>query len=256
MFFHYQSITIYYEKYGSSKQSIIILPGWGDTRNTFNFLIQHLKTKYTIYIVDYPGFGRSPIPNTTLSINDYGELFYNFLDSLSVSKPIIIAHSFGGRITSLLLGKYHYPIKKVILFDVAGIKRRKSFKVFFKEKIYKLLKKISSIFSLEKQTKWKDFLLLCFASSDYQSLPDSMRKTFKNIISEDLRKYYKQINCDTLIIWGKNDQDTILKDAYYLRKHIINSELIIYHHATHYSYLCYPILTVKIIEEFLKENQV
>ncbi len=56
MFFEYNNISLYYEKYGNSKNVIIILPGWGDTRKTFNYLIDLLKDYYTIYILDYPGF--------------------------------------------------------------------------------------------------------------------------------------------------------------------------------------------------------
>ena len=79
-----------------------------------------------------------------------------------------------------------------------------------------------------------------------------MHETFKNIINEDLSIHYKNIYQETLILWGEKDQDTPLKNAYKLKKLISNSELIIFENASHYSYLNYPYLTLKIIEEFLK----
>ena len=43
MYYKNGSFEIYYEKYGNKKNTILILPGWGDTRKTFNYLIDNLK---------------------------------------------------------------------------------------------------------------------------------------------------------------------------------------------------------------------
>ena len=244
--------TIYYEKHGQNKNTILILPGWGNTRKTFNYLINNLKEKYTIYILDYPGFGNSKIPNKTLTIYDYAEIINKLIKELNITNPVIISHSFGGRITSLLISKYKLKVKKLILIDVSGIKTKKSLKIYFKEKLYKLLKKIIKLFPKGKRNYLKQKLLNIFASIDYKSLPNTMHETFKNIINEDLSIHYKNIYQETLILWGQKDQDTPLKNAYKLKKLISNSELIIFENASHYSYLNHPYLTLKIIEEFLK----
>lgn len=244
--------TIYYEKHGQNKNTILILPGWGNTRKTFNYLINNLKEKYTIYILDYPGFGNSKIPNKTLTIYDYAKIINKLIKELNITNPVIISHSFGGRITSLLISKYKLKVKKLILIDVSGIKTKKSLKIYFKEKLYKLLKKFIKLFPKRKRNYLKQKLLNLFASIDYKSLPNTMHETFKNIINEDLSIHYKNIYQETLILWGQKDQDTPLKNAYKLKKLISNSELIIFENASHYSYLNYPYLTLKIIEEFLK----
>ena len=249
MFFKTNDLSIYYEKYGNNKNTILILPGWGHTRPTYYSLIKFLQKKYTVYIIDYPGFGYSNIPNNDLTIYDYSSMIYNFIISMNID-PIIIAHSFGGRIVSILCSKYNLKVKKLILFDVAGIKHF-NLKVFLKQKLYKLLKRLIYLLPKKKKYIYHKKLLKLFSSTDYQSIPSSMKKTFRNIINEDLRNHYKQINCDTLIIWGEKDLDTPLKDAYYLRKIIKKSELIIYQDSYHFSYLEKPILTNTIIDKFL-----
>ena len=251
MIYKHKDLSIYYKKYGNTKKNILILPGWGDTRKTFNYIINYFKNGYSIYILDYPGFGESPIPNRELTMIDYTELIKSFIDELSIHKPIIIAHSFGGRIIALLLSNYNIKIKKLIIMDVAGIKRIK-IKVFFKEKIYKFLKRIIKLFPNKYKNIIMKKLISLFASDDYQELPITMRKTFQNIISLDLKDNYKKIDTETLIIWGEYDQDTPLNDGFYLEKHIKNAALIIYPKATHYTYLQYPFLTVSIIEKFIK----
>lgn len=251
MYFKANDISIYYEKFGTGKDTILILPGWGNTRNTFYNIINFLKIKYTIYIIDYPSFGNSPILNKELNIYDYALLIYSFTKKLKIDNPIIIAHSFGGRITSILQGYYKINIKKLILIDVAGIKRRKKLKLFIKEKIYKFLKKLSYLLPKIKQEKYRQKLLATFGSSDYNNIPLSMQKTFQNVIKEDLRKYYKEITSETLILWGENDKDTPLKDGKLIKKLIKNSEIIIYKNSNHFPYLNYPDLTNRIIASFL-----
>jgi len=253
MFYKTQDTTMYYEKYGNGKQKIVILPGWGNTRKTFTYFIQHLKENYTIYIIDYPNFGNSSSLKKEWTMDHYALLIKNFLLNENIYNPIIIAHSFGGRISALLLGKYNIKVKKIILIDVAGIKRKKTFKVYLKEKIYKLLKKILSFFPNKKELN--NWLQKRFSSEDYKNLPEHMKKTFQNIIQEDLRKYYKKITVETLIIWGSKDKDTPLKDGQYLEKQLKNSALIIYHNCGHFSYLENPYQTLLIIESFITKKR-
>ena len=80
-----------------------------------------------------------------------------------------------------------------------------------------------------------------------------MKKTFNNIINEDLREYYKLINSDTLILWGSNDKDTPIKDAYYLNNHIKNSGLIIYSHCGHFPYFEDSYKTILILLSYIKK---
>lgn len=252
MYLTLNDITIYYEKYGNKEKTILILPGWGNTRETFHHIINHFKEDYTIYILDYPALGNSPIPSKTLTIYDYTELIIKFINHHNIKNPILIAHSFGGRITTLLTGYYKIQIEKLILIDIAGIKPKKTFKRFIKEKIYKLLRYLTKLLPKKKQEPARQKLLNIFASADYNALPIQMKETFKNIINEDLKEYFKHIQSEALLIWGEQDQDTPLKDAYKINKLIKNSALIVFKKANHYSYLQYPELINNIIYEFIK----
>ena len=254
MYFKFNKINIYYEKYGNSEQSIIILPGWGNTRETFNNIINYFKDNYTIYILDYPGFGNSKPLNQELNIYDYAFIIKNFMKQNNINNPIIIAHSFGGRITALLNTYYKITLNKIILIDVAGIKRF-NLKLMIKKFIYKLLIRLTKLFPKEKEEYLKEKLFQKYSSADYKNLNINMRNTFKNIINEDLKKYYKNINTETLIIWGEKDEDTPLKDAKLLNKLIKNSGLIIFKNLPHYSYIYNPNKVNKIIEIFIKEKK-
>ena len=124
--------------------------------------------------------------------------------------------------------------------DGAGIKKKRNFKKILKQNCYKLLKKISIIMPQGLKKKYLTCLLNIFASVDYKVLNNNMRKTFSNIVNEDLTNYLKDIDIETLLIWGENDQDTPLNDGILMNKLIKDSGLVTIKNGTHYVYLDAP----------------
>jgi len=246
-------MNVYYEKYGNKKKTLFILPGWGDTRKTFDFLIENLKQTYTIYIFDYPGFGKSPFLNQDITIYDYAEYFHDFITTKKIENPIILGHSFGGRIAILLTSIYKIKIEKLILMDAAGIKPKKTFKKWIRQTIYKGLKKLKYFLPSKIKDKYQKWLLSKFSSADYQALSPTMMTTFRNIVNEDLKKYLNQMQVEeVLLIWGEEDIDTPLADGIEMEKQIPNAGLIKIKNATHYCYLEYPLFILQILKQFLK----
>lgn len=254
MYFNHDNISLYYEKYGNHKKSVVILPGWGDTRKTFNFMISFLQNYFTVYIVDYPGFGNSIFPNKNLTIYDYSNLIYEFIKELNLDDPILIGHSFGGRIITTLLGYYKYKFSNIILINSAGIMPKKTLFKRVKNYYYKLLQKIANVLPKKIKNKWKNYLFNKFASTDYKNLSNEMMQTFKNVVNEDLTPYLKYIDSKTLIVWGDKDDATPVKDGYKMNKLIKNSELIVLQGLTHFTYLEKPNLINCIIYEQLKDE--
>lgn len=255
MYFIYESLKLYYEKYGNHKKSIVILPGWGNTRNTFNFMINFLQNFFTVYIVDYPGFGNSPTPPHDLTIYEYATLIQEWMLSLKLNDPILIGHSFGGRIITILTGYYQYKYNDIIMINAAGIKPKKRIIKKLRTIAYKILKKTSIILPKKYRKIFQEYLFSHFASSDYKDLSPMMMQTFKNIINEDLKPYLKYIESKVLLIWGNKDDATPIKDGNTMNKLIPNSELIVLDGLSHFTYLEKPYLINQIIYEQLKEKQ-
>ncbi len=253
MFFKHNNISMYYEKYGKNKKrTIMIFPGWGNNRETFYDIIGFLKDKYTIYIFDYPGFGNSPLINFDMDIYDYSSFFISFMKEFNIKNPTVIAHSFGGRIAITLAGYYKIHLSKIILMSSAGIKPTKSKKQLFKQRIYKLLKNISVIFPEKIKIYYLQLLINIFGSNDYKNLDSSLRKTFINVVNEDLTKYLYNIVSEVLILWGENDNETPITDAYIMNNLIKNSALITFPNSTHFFYLENAKCIKNILSSYLK----
>ena len=139
----------------------------------------------------------------------------------------------------------------MILISAAGIKPITNKKKSFKQKIYKLLKKLAVLVPKKIRKLYLEKLISIFGSTDFKNLPEKLRKTFINIVNEDLTTYIKNVNVETLIIWGENDIDTPISDAYKMNELINNSKLKIIKKATHFSYLEYPLYIISLLNQFL-----
>ena len=251
MYFKYQDIKLYYEKYGTEPESLIILPGWGNTRKTWNHIISQLEPYFTIYILDYPGFGNTEFPNRDLTLYDYTNMVRTWITSLHLEHPILLGHSMGGRIIIQILGYYKDYYKKAILLDSAGIKpkpqRWKSCRYQFQKKLAKLLPK-------SKRAIYLESLVQKYGSDDYKALPKYMRKTFSNIVGLDLQYYLNKINTNVMIVHGENDLVTPIEDAYKMHQLISNSQLKIIAQVGHFPYLDQTDTFIQIIYDMTKEK--
>ncbi len=244
----------YFERIGSKAPNIVILPGWGNQRKTFSYLIRYFSQFASVYILDYPGFGKSNWQGKDYTIYDYAWMIKDWLEQEDIVDPIIIGHSFGGRILVLLLSYYHLAIKKAILIDSAGILPSKTKKESWKRKEYRILKKCTSLIPQKWKKRYQEWLIQKFGSNDYKSLPSSMRKTFINIVTEDLEPYLEKIEQEVLLIWGKQDTVTPLSDAFCFKEKIRESGLVVIDGAGHFPYLDHPEYICRIIFSYIKND--
>ncbi len=205
-------------------QDIIFLHGWGGSIDSFRGVGEYFSSNYRCTLVDFYGFGDSPLPRV-LTLENYVNGVEEIIEKYSMRDVVLVGHSFGGRVAMLMASK-NSNIKGIVLVDSAGLKPRFSFKRFCRKVSYRLKKALKMDVSK------------C-GSEDYRKLSGDMRETFKNIVNYHLNFCLKEIKCPTLIIWGKKDKDTPPYMARTLRKRIYNSGLV-FLKGGHYSYLdCY-----------------
>ena len=54
-----------------SKKTIIILPGWGGTKETWQPFIERAKEHYNVECINLPCFGDEPCPEKVWGIEEY-----------------------------------------------------------------------------------------------------------------------------------------------------------------------------------------
>ena len=124
-------VVVSYECAGSG-YPIILLHGWGARKETFNKLFLHLAENFMVYVIDLPGFGETEI-GLPMSMDSVVDLIYHFNLKLSIDNPILLGHSYGGRLAIIYASKYE--VKKLILVASAGLNQKLNFKkMWFKNK--------------------------------------------------------------------------------------------------------------------------
>lgn len=249
MKYKYRGINIDYEVIGEGKP-LVMLHGWGQSKNTFKPLINDLTKMYKIYLIDLIGFGKSEEPFKPLNIHDYVLFLYDFITREKIISPIILGHSFGGRIAIGYAANFS-NIDKLILVDSAGIKKHKSINKLLKIYIFKFkkmwYKKTKNIVKYNK-------LVSGSGSYDYKMASPMMKATLSKVIKQDLIKQIKKIKCETLIIWGRYDTETPYKDALKMHNLIKNSGLVTIE-SGHFPYLeCKEQFKI-ILKNYLKVTQ-
>lgn len=210
---------------------VLFLHGWGATKELMESAFgARFKSLNHLY-VDLPGFGGSDndfVLNTEL----YARIMQKFIDSLNIAPKLIIAHSFGGKVATLLaldsgkiLQDSHIDSidspknmqdsltdsskdlpnpPHLVLLSSAGLLKKQSVKVRLKIKFAK----IARIFHLKAK-----FLI----SADAKGLSQNMYDTFKIVVREDFSERFALLGANqskntiknppkTLIFWGKDDE--------------------------------------------------
>ena len=235
-----RDLNINYIQYGSGKD-IVLLHGWGQNIAMMQPLAKEFPN-YRITIIDFPGFGQSDDLKAAWSIEDYEECVAEFLEKVNVKKPILIGHSFGGRVAIIYASRHE--VEKLVLFGSPCVREQKTSP---KEKLLKTIKKLPGM------KKIGEFAKNYIGSEDYKKASPILRESFVKIVNQDLSEYAKNITCPTLLIWGTNDEAAPIEDARKLEKLLKDGALIELEGYTHYAYLEALPRVVSILNEFFKE---
>ena len=235
-----KDIDINYIQYGNDKgKDIVLLHGWGQNIEMMRPLGDNLED-FHITILDFPGFGESSEPSSALTVYDYTDILEELLSELGVKNPIVMGHSFGGRVAIVYASRN--KVNKLVLFGAPCVREnRKS----VKESVLKGIKKLPGMNSLGEYMKKH------IGSEDYRNASPVMRETLVNTVNEDLSECAKKITCPTLLIWGTNDVAAPKEDAKKLEKLLVDGALIEIPGCTHYAYLEALPQVINILNNFL-----
>jgi pimeloyl-ACP methyl ester carboxylesterase len=192
----------------SEERSIIFLHGWGSSRTVMKRLFSPYFSGYRQLYIDLIGFGESGEPPFPLDSYSYRDIVELFLKEINFQKEIVVGHSFGGKVGTLLQPEY------LVLLSSAGIIEQKKPSLRLKIALYKALKSIGL-----------SALRNLFVSADGKNLSQNMYETFKEVIKEDFRENFRATKSKTLIFWGEDDRATTIESGELIHKLIDGSKL-------------------------------
>jgi pimeloyl-ACP methyl ester carboxylesterase len=173
-------------------KTILFLHGWGSNKEIMKQAFGKTFASYQHVYLDLPGFGHSSI-DSVIDTDVYAAIVQSFLDALQIKPFMIVGHSYGGKVATLLNPEV------LVLLSSAGIVAPKSLKVRTKIALFKLLKPFAP----------RSFYRF-FATKDVDGMSQVMYEILKRVVNEDLSEKFHARKAKTFIFWGKDDKATPL----------------------------------------------
>ena len=229
---------------------VLILHGWGSCAKNWDRVKELLENQgCKVFVPDLPGFGETPPPPKPWSVDDYTDWVKDFCEKNNLSQIFLLGHSFGGSVAVKFSIKYPKRIKKLILVDSAGI-RRKRLKKEIQKKVAHFLNNFSFLpfYGFVRKIAYK----ILFRHSDYLLTEGVMKETYLNVTKEDISNIFSNISVPTLLIWGKKDNITPLRHAHFMKEKISGVELEIIPNVKHNPHREAPEILSEKVLNFIK----
>jgi pimeloyl-ACP methyl ester carboxylesterase len=196
--------------------------GWGQSSAAFLPVAETLKPFAPSYLIDFPGFGNSPLPPLDWGTAEYADSVAGWLASLPEERFVWIGHSFGGRIGLQLASRRPELLKGMVLIASAGLPRTRTLleqaRISVRRTFFKTAKRMLN------EGPQLERLRSRMGSADYRAA-GPLRPILSRVVSENLSEAAAAVRCPTLLLYGSEDTETPPEIGERLHKLIPGSEL-------------------------------
>jgi len=223
----------------AAEKRIILLHGWGSNVAKLSPLNQELKKLgWKTVVLKLPGFDNPP-PEKVWGIEEYGQyVLKKAQEILGQKKFFLFGHSFGGKIAAFLAAQNTPQLAGAVLCAPSGFSRPHPLKRTIFLILAKTGKKLFAAFSFAPFLR--KILYKVAREHDYEKTTGIMRKIFQKVVEKDLRPVIKKTNIPLLVLWGKKDKMTPIKDARFIKKTLSTVKLVVWNKAGHLLPYQYP----------------
>ncbi len=233
-------------------RDVILLHGWGQNKEMMGMIYEHLKDRFHVWAIDFPGFGESDDPSQAWGVSDYEQLLKDMIDQNGIVKPILIGHSFGCRVAIRYAADYPDQVYKMCLTGAAGIRPKHDLQWQMRTKAYKagkwFLKVTGQNEKLEEMQKNA-------GSEDYRNAKGIMKPTFVKVVNDDVSPVLKNVICPTLLVWGEYDTAAPLWMGQQMEKEMKDAGLAVFENDDHWAYWHQPQRFNAVLDVFLKGDE-
>jgi pimeloyl-ACP methyl ester carboxylesterase len=113
-------IDIRYAVRGSGRP-LLLLHGFCEFLETWDFNLRHLGEHYQVYAMDLPGHGLSDKPYLDYSISFFTDFVVAFMGTMGIERASIVGHSFGGAISISLATSFPGKVDSLVLESSFGL---------------------------------------------------------------------------------------------------------------------------------------
>lgn len=189
--------ALFAEMYGDGHPSILALHGWGRRGSDFAAVFEGLSG----IAPDLPGFGASPPPDEVMGAEAYADIVAGMLGFFD-RPPVLVGHSFGGRVAVCLAAKHPDRVGAMVLSGVPLIRLETGRRPPLAYRVVRRLNQIGLISNerLEREKRSR-------GSDDYRATSGVMRDILVKVVNESYEGQLGRIRSHVHLIWGADDRD-------------------------------------------------
>ena len=110
----------HYLKAGAGPPVVLLHGGASDSRDWL-YTMTALSQRYTLYAPDLLGFGRNERKSEGYYLSEFSNFIMGFIDTLGLEQPVLVGHSFGGRVCLDIALQHPEKVGRLVLADAAGL---------------------------------------------------------------------------------------------------------------------------------------
>lgn len=214
----YSAGQLFAERFGAGSPTVIALHGWGRNRQDFTATLTGLDA----LAVDLPGFGLSPSPSEAWGTVEYAEHLIPILDECP-NPPIIVGHSFGGRVAVRLAVRFPNRVSGLVLTGVPLLPRTSARPIPpLPMRVFRALNRWHLV-NDSSLTKVRNR----YGSTDYRAAQGIMRSILVRVVNENYEQDLHKLRCPVRMVWGSADTAAPPEMAQAVVKIISQAELVI-----------------------------
>ncbi len=261
-----------YKKYKNSKPTLIFVHGLSGNQTVWNNIVSYFNTKkYSTIAIDLHGHGKSSNKKDKkrFTLENFAKDINVIITKEKIKNPILIGHCLGGMIALVYETMYPHKIKGFVLLAATPAnftKYQYSLQRYFPTFFYSLSTKILGKITERINRKNKPYINFSKLSQHnalsivYYDLKTTSLTAYTysilSMINFDIRKKLPEIKTPTLVIIGEHDKVMHQKSAEELASKIKNAELKIMKNTDHLIPLRRPRELARIIEKWMKKEQI
>ena len=231
-------------------RDVILLHGWGQNMAMMANIEAHLSPFFSVWNLDFPGFGESDVVPAAWSVEDYTDFLRDFIIENGIEEPILIGHSFGCRVA--IRYAVRYPVRKMCLTGAAGIRFQPTASQKLRTRAFKAAKwALKTAHQEEMLRRLQDRA----GSEDYRNAKGVMRETFVKVVNDDIRPLLPKVTCPVLLVFGDQDTATPLVMGQIMEQEMPDAGLAVFEGDDHYAYWHQADRFNRVLDVFLKDDK-
>ena len=231
-----------------SKETLVLLHGLLGTLSNFNGIITQFGDAYNIVFPMLPIFD---LPLKKAGLGGLLKYIESFIEYKNFSNINLLGNSLGGHLAQLYTLKHPERVQSLILTGSSGLFENAMGSTFPKRGNYEYIKKKAEDTFYDPSVATKELVDELFDAVNDRNKALRIIITAKSAIRHNLEDKLDQINCPTLLVWGKEDGVTPLFVGEKFNKLIKYSKLVVVEKCGHAPMMERPDKFNTILSDFL-----